>query len=55
MLGLSDSLSTCNNNVTNDMIVNIGNDVNGVCHQQQQSALKSCRYLELVQSYAYIT
>lgn len=45
MLGLSDSLSTCNN--ANDMIVNMGNDVNGVCHQQQQSALKSCRYFSI--------
>lgn len=43
MLGLSDSLSSCNNNVTNDMIVNMANDVNGVCHQHQQSILKACR------------
>lgn len=32
------SLSSCNNNVGNDMIVNMGND-----HQQQQANLKSCR------------
>lgn len=34
------SLSSCNGNVTNDMIVNMGND-----HQQQQQQvnLKSCR------------
>lgn len=35
MLSLS-----CNNNVGNDMIVNMGNDHQ---HQQQHSGLKSCR------------
>lgn len=40
MLSLADPLSSCNNNVANDMIVNMANDVNGVCHQQ---ALKSCK------------